>query len=443
MRNPRRVFARRNCALAVALLFGALLFALAVGASRAYAATEDFALLADTHLGQPGEAVYKEAEHALRWAVKFPNLKAVCVAGDLTDRGSAKSYDEWAFLCGNILQGAAHIQALGDHDTGKSGEYLHANPLLTVANGYSNFLKINGGSVTSYHEFEHANVMTVGGSTASGHCSLPSSMLKTLNGRLKRTARQGKVALVICHYPYNSYSLASRSKLMGVLRSYPNVIYVSGHLHRYSPDAQCRIARPSCTTTPYARAGFARGTEYSFKSIGVNACSSYRSNSYSYANSLSIGDDGAISLKKWNLSNDTVARSWSFRQAKSSIAVKAKPSKKKYPRSAKLTYSITFSDGKAYGGVSSGSTFTLAAGGVKTFGNIPAGVLVSVKLVDAPKGWKKSKTYRMEVGKSKRIVRVKTAYKAKKPKKGAKAKAKENPLAKNVQKKSKLQAARH
>ena len=415
-------FPQARAARSITRLALMLVMALAcIGVDCAYAETEDYALLADTHLGLPWQPPYDEVEEALIWATELGNLKAVCVAGDITDRGSPVSYGEWEFLCDSILGEVAHIQALGDHDTGKNGMYLDLDNTLTVANGYAYFKEMNGGSDTSYHEFEHANVMTVGGVKANGHSVITTSMLKTLNARLKKTARQGKVAIVVCHYPYDSGSLNKRSKLMGILRSYPNVVYVSGDRHTYAEQAQCQTVSPSCSTTPYSRTGIKRTTKYSFKSIGVNAVCTARTGDYSYADHLSISDDGLMSLEKWNLSTGTVDKTWSFKQAKSSVTVKAAPTTKRYPKSAKLTFRVTFSDGKTYGGVKSGATFKVKAGKSKKFGNIPSGVLVSVKSVKVPSRWTKPKAQSVEVGKSAKTLRMKASYKASKSAKKTKA----------------------
>lgn len=377
----------------------------------AYADYERYVLLADTHLGQPYQTTYEEAEEALYWASELSAVKAVCVAGDLTDRGDPEAYNEWEFMCDSILDGAVRIQALGDHDTGKNGEYLKVDRSLTVANGASCFREINGGSLTSYREFKYANIMTIGGIRASGYSVITNADLALLNARLKRTARQGKTSIVICHYPFNSSVLNKRATLMGILRSYPNVIYVSGHMHLYSSSAQNKVTSPSCTTTPYARAGFSRSTKYSFRSIGVNACSAYRSgNKCSYADLLTISQSGRVALQKWNLTKGHIERIWAFNQLRSSITVKCAPSSKRYPKKSKLWFKVVFSDGGTYGGVKSGSLFALTPGKSKTFRNIPAGVLLAVKLVKAPAGWSKGKARYLEVTGKAQMLAMKPSY---------------------------------
>ena len=403
--------ASRTWALVFALLVcGLCVFSVATVPQRAYAQSEDYLLLADTHLGQPYMPSYNETEHALLWASEFDNLKAVTVAGDLTDRGSAESYSEWEFLCASICPWATRIQALGDHDTGKDGIYLESDKSLTVLKGYERFKEINGGAATSYHEFEHANVMTLGGIKATGQWPLSTSMLDELNDRLQATARQGKIAIIICHYAHTSDSMNMRSELAGVLRSYPNVIFVSGHRHTYSLTRQCMVASPSCKKTPYTREGYSKDTRYTFTSVGVNACSKYRNGSNSYADTLRIDDNGKIVLSKWNLSEGVCDKTWTFDQVKSSVVVQAAPNTSSYLATDKLTYRITFSDGGTYGGVPSGSTFTLGVDGSKVFTSIPAGVLVTAQLVDAPAGWSQIKASPVEVTNSARTLKVEVAY---------------------------------
>jgi len=370
----------RRISLAVALCALCILAAFA-GPPRAFAEAEDFVLLADTHLGQPFQDSYGDAQRALHWAAGFKNLKAICHAGDITDRGSADSYGEWVRLFDSIVGSTTRIQALGNHDTGNDGAYTEGFPELTVENGLQHFKEINNGKLTTFNEFDNVNVITVGGVLADGYSVITKSMLRQLNTRLLKTAREGKVAVVVCHYAYDSGGLNMRKKLRGILRSYPNVIYVSGHRHVYSPSQQCEMVAPACTTTPYERAGFKRSTKYPFRSIGVNACSSYRSGSYIYADSLHVTDEGIMTLKKWNITNNHVDRTWKFTQARSSVTVRTISYSTDYLQSSAITYKVTFSDGGTYGGVESGSTFSLKAGEPKTFSGIPAGVLMEVRAV--------------------------------------------------------------
>ena len=369
--------------------------------ARAYAFEEVFALLADTHLGLPNNTTYEETEQALAWAGSLKDLKAVCVAGDLTDRGDAVSYSEWEYLCDSLTSKAVRIQALGDHDTGKNGIYLGVDSSLTVVDGYRNFKLVNNGANAAFKKFENANVITLGGIKAKGHRVITSKKLKELDQRLRKTARQGKMAIVICHYPYDSLALNMRSKLMGILRSYPNVIYVSGHRHIYSAMDQCHQALPKCTKNPYGRTGFDSSKKYPFWSIGVNACSTYRSGNYSYADSLSVSSTGKITVMKWNLTKYRIEKAWTFKQPRSSVTIKREGGS----GSSALMCRITFSDGGTYSGVASGSTLSLKRGASKRFESIPSGVLVRVQVVNS-KTQSASSTYVAEVTKSPRTISI-------------------------------------
>lgn len=380
-------------------------------APRAHAVTEDYLLLADTHLGLPYTPAYQDTQNALYWGSDLPFLKAVLVAGDLTDRGAAEAYSEYEYLCDSILPGVTRIQALGDHDTGKNGIYLNQDKSLTIKKGYKNFKQINGGAVTTYTEFEHANVMTIGSIFATGYKPLSTSMLKTLNARLQATARQGKVAIVMCHYTHTSSVLNMRKQLWSILRAYPNVIYVAGHRHTFAKKRWCMTAKPTCPVTPYAREGIEKMPRYSFKSVGVNACSAYRGGGTSSADTLRIDDNGAIVLEKWNLTNGSLDKRWSFKQLKSSVTLKAAAPAGKYSSSTQMTYRVTFSDGKTYGGVPSGGTVTLGVEGAKVFTNIPAGVLVTANLVSAPQGWAQVSAPPIEAAAASRTLEVALSYK--------------------------------
>ena len=387
----------RHISLAVALCALCILAALA-NPPRAYAEAEDFVLLADTHLGQPFQDSYGDAERALRWAARFKDLKAVCHAGDITDRGSADSYGEWVHLCDSIVGNATRIQALGNHDTGNDGTYTDGYPELTVENGLQHFKEINSGKLTTFSEFDNVNVITLGGVLADGYSVITESMLRQLNTRLLKTTREGKVAVVVCHYAYDSGGLNMRKKLRGILRSYPNVIYVSGHRHVFSASQQCEMVAPTCITTPYKRAGFRRSTKYPFRSIGVNACSSYRSGSYTYADSLHVTGEGIMTLRKWNITNNHVDRTWKFTQTRSSVTLRTISYSTDYPQSSAIAYKVTFSDGGMYGGVKSGSTFSLKMGEPKRFSGIPAGVLMKVRVISSAPDLSTQKPKVLEVG---------------------------------------------
>jgi len=265
--------------------------------------------------------------------------------------------------------------------------------------------------VMSFRKFSNANVITFGGVRASGSPVVTESTLVQLNRRLLKTVRQGKIAIVICHYPYNSTVLNMRAQLMGVLRSFPNVIYVSGHRHRYAASQQCHIVQPPYSKTRYSRTGADRSHVYPFVSVGVDACSTYRGGGTIHADSLSVFDSGAIRLKKWNVSTNRMDAAWLLRQMRSSVSIRCagrSSSGASKTSTSAFRFKVTFSDGGMYSGVKSGSTFSLKAGARKKFTNIPAGVLVKVKAVKVPYGWSKPPARAVEVTDSAQTLTMQT-----------------------------------
>lgn len=402
-----RMFAAMLCAV-VALLM--------VVVPPAQAEPESIGLLADTHFGYPGSPWRTDTKAALRWELLDSNLKGIAVAGDVTDRGAADSYKDWVDTYTLVVKTQQHrnvkrIQAMGDHDTGKNGIYYWVDNTLTVWNGRCNFVNINGGAETSFTQFSKANVITFGGIRASGFTPVTKDGLKELDDRLRTTARQGKVAIVVCHYPHDSGVLNMRADLLGILRSYPNVIWVSGHTHNYAWSKQFRTVTPSCNTTPYSRAGFNKNTKYAFHGIGVNAVNTCRSSDGNvYADLLTIYDDGTVSAKKQNVTKNRTDRTWSFKQSRSSITVKAAGTGTSYPKSATFTFKVTFSDGKSHGGIKSGGTFGLRVGSSRTFPDIPSGVLVTVKMMKGPDGWSTGASQALEVTQSPRSMTLTSQY---------------------------------
>ena len=75
-----------------------------------------------------------------------------------------------------------------------------------------------------------------------------------------------------------------------------------------------------------------------------------------------------------------------------------------------MRYRVTFSDGKAHGGVKSGGVFSLKVGQTKTFSNITAGVLVTVEQVGAPSGFSSAPRASVEVSDKPQTVIMKSSY---------------------------------
>ena len=414
---------RTKRSITAALLSVVFVFALAAIPAQAFAAPTTFAVLTDPHVraqGDDGEVTNNaDALRAFKWASNVSGLNAVIVAGDLTDRGYSSEFVLYNSLWNQTNLSAPRIQCIGNHDTNHGGAFSG----LSVGACASNFKSINKGKITDFQQFEHANVMTIGGPYRSGGSGVyTKSMLKTLNKNLKKTIRQGKMAIVVSHYPYTT-RFSNSDRLLSILKSYPNVIYISGHVHYYSSKKWMKKVTPKAVAkitkkkTPYKRAGIkAKKIAYTFKSLGVDSVARnhsiggyWQSAGQSIGGKLSVGDSGNIVYKRYNMRSGKCLKTWKMKQLKGSITVKSISNTK--GKKGTISYKITFSDGKTYGGVKSGTTFKLATGKTKKFSRIPAGVLVTVQGVGGDPGWSKTKAAKIEVTKKNRNVVLTHTYK--------------------------------
>ena len=386
---------------------------LAIGTSIAEAKTETFGVISDTHARGEGDnwdvTTNADTVRALNWVKNRSNLVGVIHAGDIGDRGVPGDFNMFLSLWRNSGLRVPYIAVMGNHDYNNGGSWDG----LSAAYCEDNFKRIiNHGVLNSYSEFANANIMTLGGAyTQSGSRLYTDSQLKQLNKRLRKTARSGKWAIVVCHYPYYTSYKNSR-KLAGILRAYPNVIYISGHRHYYSNSQHFyKNATPSATTTSYKRTGIdVKKKKYSFLFIGQDSVSRnhddgsgvWRSSGQSVASTLTIDGKGKVTYLYKNLAFGGT-KSWSKAKTFGSIVVKCKATTNGSTLKS-MKYQITFSDGKTYGGVKSGGTFSLALNKSKTFSNIPAGVLVKITPKTSASGWNKPAAQSLEVTNKKRTA---------------------------------------
>ena len=416
------------------MLLAICAFAFIAIPEHAFAAPTTFAVLADTHVSAQGDGGNMtnnaDALRAFKWAGSVSGLDAIIVAGDLTDRGYSSEFVLYNSLWQKVDTTAPRIQCIGNHDTNHGGLWSG----LSVGACASQFKSINKGKITDYQEFDNANVMTIGGPYRSGGSGVyTKSMLKKLNKYLKKTVRQGKMAVVVSHYPYTT-RFANSDRLLSILKSYPNVIYISGHVHYYSSKKWMQKVKPKAIAkitkkkTPYKRAGIkAKKAAYAFKSLGVDSVTRYhsvgsiwQSSGQSIGGKLDVSDNGRIVYKRYNMKNGKCLKTWKMKQLKGSVTVKPVSTTK--GKKGTVSYRVTFSDGGTYGGVKSGGTLKVATGKSKIISGIPAGVLVTVQGTGSD-GWSKTKKAKIEVTGKNRNVVLKHSYKKPKSKKSSSSSA--------------------
>jgi len=409
----------------LAALLLVLACALSLTAPPAALAQSDvFAVLADTHVRFQGDDLLiknnADTMRAFRWASGLKGLDGVIVAGDIADRGFAGDFQAYDLLWQRTKLTVPRIQCMGNHDTNNGG----ALSGLNVKKCTAEFKKINGGKTTSFQEFDNANVITLGGPyTRSGKNVYSNYQLKQLDKRLLQTARQGKMAVVVCHYPYNT-ALPKRNKMLAILESYPNVIFISGHVHYFLPSQWFQRVHPSTSaTTPFKRSGInAKKASYSFVSIGADSVTrnhsvggTWKSKGQTIGQWLRITNGGKVRYQRYDLKTGAKLKAWTATQLTGTVKVTAKSATA--GKKGKMTYQVVFSDGKAHGGLESGATFKLKTGKSRAFKHIPAGVLVTVKCVDAPAGWSTPNRLRVEVTGETQTLVLKHVYKKPKIKK--------------------------
>ena len=382
----RRFIARTALSAALVTLSAALTLP-----ANAFADSETFGLLTDTHVRSQGDnattTTNADTNTAIKWVKQLPNLKAIVIAGDVTDQGTPQDVSYFKKLWDKQKIKVPRILAMGNHDSNNGGIWGTSPNKCTKA-----FQTMTGGNFTTYKKFKNANIITIGGKYTTDHNKIfTDAMVRELNSRLLETVREGKWALVVCHYPYTN-SFPNRNKVISVIRSYPNVIYASGHRHHYASSQWCQRVSPSVADTTFGREGADKDKKYSFISIGLDSVSRnqnrngvWKSLGQSVASSLTVNSDHSAVLHRQN-TRTGATREWTLKPATGTITVKSQAKTYKGTPAPAFTYCIRFSDNNPHGGIQSGGTFMLSAGASRSF-DMPAGVLASIYCVSAPSGY--------------------------------------------------------
>ena len=384
----------------------------------AFAKSETFACITDTHIGL-NEQNASDTAAIFAYAKKQKDLVAVVHAGDITNLGGKAEYEKYKHLYKKSKLKATMIQAIGNHDNASGGNKTWLKKggykKYTKLTGVNYFKKIlNGGKITTVHYFSHANVITIGqGFRQTSEGVFPESMISWLDQQLKATHRAGKFAVVVCHYPPTNavnpkkYNDSRMPRVIGVCQSYPNVIYICGHNHDYpkSREYNASYKLKTAKVSPYTREGInSAQASYPITLLGLDSVSRIKGvfgkkiqkDKAAMAEFMTFKDNGSVSVVKRNMTKKKNAFKKTFKKKTSSITVAAE-SATAGTTGAQISYKIDFSDKKSYGGVKSGGTFSLSLGQSKAFKSIPSGVLVTVTPVSATTGWKLAPKQEKEV----------------------------------------------
>ena len=412
-------------------------------------AMQSWGIMSDTHIGitktvgnpkvtiDPSEEL-KTALQVMIDETKGKNRQAVFNLGDVTNEGVHEdAIDEYLNIISSYGEAdmTPYHQVIGNHDLYNFGRYSSSTDIAARTQMVQQALhlfksKLSSGvdSAVQFYEFDHVNFILLGdaslenavdgnlltSSAKIGGNRFSAATRDFLNKKLLQTVRAGKIAIVMCHYPYYDkkyLSKSDRSTLYSILTSYPNTYYFAGHRHSYTAHGASNYVVASAAslaamTTKYnKRVGYSSCTRYPVCQVGID--STYRflggtlPGNPPIDSSISVLEDVDSGKKLTIRSYDVTAGTSRSRELKRQTgSVKIVPTTddpKDVSRSRKGRYKVIFSDGGTYAGVSSGSNLSLRTGETKMIPGIPAGVLVTVSQTRAASGYKNAPKRQLEV----------------------------------------------
>ena len=221
---------------------------------------EDVLVVSDIHYTETGSEFYykhgKKKTHrkpkaltklagTLDYWKGAPNLvespAAIINVGDTADLGHKYEFENVRDTIENCYPGAEQLTVLGNHDAcwrdswedDYTEEEKAAYTQEYTPRDLQYFLDVYG-TTNPYVETTYANIMGIGEPCheEAGYRIITDENLELLRERLDKTQEQGKWAVVVCHYALSSRMYdVQLEPLWELMKEYPNVVYVSGHLH--------------------------------------------------------------------------------------------------------------------------------------------------------------------------------------------------------------------
>lgn len=389
--------------LAISALLALPSAAAAAAPQAAYADSETYVLITDTHIGA-GKSAEEDTASAFAYAKEQENLAAVINCGDITDVGGEQEYERYRGLWRESGLKVPRIQVMGNHDNATGGykKWLekagYGDRGYTAQTGIELFEKIlNGGRLNTVTRFKNADVITVGGGVIKKDGVYSDEMVYELNAELLSAVRAGKMAIVVTHYaPWHGVDAkfkripTNQDKILGVCQSYPNVVYACGHEHVFEDETEHYVGQhyseytaPNATGSTLPRVGAdVSAVEYPLNLLCLNSISRIHGfrgadpdpERTSHVYTLEIDDDGNAVFSTYNQTTGKSEKTASFTQRVSSVSIAAKVPE---GRAESVSARISFSDGKSYGGIQSGDVVEMDIGQDLVIDGIPAGVLVT------------------------------------------------------------------
>ena len=216
------------------------------------------------------------------------NIKPVAVinAGDLSELGRKKHFKQIKSIINKHYPGVPQATVLGNHDAHWADNYDYMKggkdtcKISYTKRDLKYFLEVFG-TTNPYVKTTHANIIGLGEPPHYSYRVLTDSNLKLLKTRLNETKREGKWAIVVCHYPGSARGDRVKkvvnvgAKLISILKKYPNVVYVSGHVHEENNAAAVK-----------KRSGVICSTSQSVRNVGESRLFTFSS-------------DGTLTIKRY------------------------------------------------------------------------------------------------------------------------------------------------
>ena len=167
------------------------------------------------------------------------NFDVLALTGDITDDGSATSFNlAWNAL-DNAKLSCTVLPAMGNHDTWTAFDTAKSQ----IASRASRYTGKNIDKSYYSYDVNGYTFIVLGSETQNEKAYISQAQLSFLESELARATKDGKPAFVICHFPLkNTHGLPDvwrsggdigeqSDAVKNILVKYKNVFYINGHLH--------------------------------------------------------------------------------------------------------------------------------------------------------------------------------------------------------------------
>ena len=210
-----------------------------------------FAAISDIHIRATGSNLTRFQKFLKDIKTADSDVQAVLVAGDLTENGSANEFESyWNTVKKSAPKGTVVLSALGNHDA--RGNFLGSDSKQTrwklakslYLDGLNDYLGTSYTDTYYHKEISGYDFIVMNTEDADKDtATISETQQRWLKSRLEKisSAKPGKPIFIMLHQPLplthpgttdlNSTVGASGKGIKSVIENYPQVIFLSGHIH--------------------------------------------------------------------------------------------------------------------------------------------------------------------------------------------------------------------